>query len=213
MGVPWNKGKTYAQLYGANADVVKEKGAAKHRGKRHSAETKLIMSEKAKARYAAGQPRLVGVMNPFYGKAHSTDMKLHLAEQNARVQRDLAEADPKGYSEKKRRAGLASVEVNNIRRGRTDIEQMMYDLLTGLSIKFQEQVTIGWYTVDFLVAELVVIEPMGHYWHSRQRPRDLARRRWLEEQGYLVFEYYDTTMKKAGFKQKLEKHLHSAGLL
>lgn len=73
------------------------------------------------------------------------------------------------------------------RTSRTRSEQQCADLLTMMQLQYREQVPIGGFIVDFVLAgHSAVVEVYGGYWHNLPKhiSRDKRRRQFLRRAGY-----------------------------
>jgi very-short-patch-repair endonuclease len=91
------------------------------------------------------------------------------------------------------------------------IEQAVFNILTRLDVKFEAQVEIGKYNVDFLVDGIYIIECYGDFWHCNPNKygpeyfnrskkkcaqdiwdRDSERKFVFEQQGYKFLNLWET---------------------
>ncbi len=86
-------------------------------------------------------------------------------------------------------------------KGETSIERLIREeLALHPEIRFEQEVRIGPYRVDFLLPERhVVIECDGRYWHSFAQVflRDRRKNRFLAEKGYQVFRLSEAEIRKS----------------
>ena len=108
------------------------------------------------------------------------------------------------------------------------IEQKVFDLLKNLRVKFQTQVEIDKYNVDFLVNDKYIIECYGDFWHCNPQKysptyfnkgkrktakeiwdRDLERRKRFEELGYKFINLWECDIRDhvKKVKSKLRRYL------
>lgn len=108
------------------------------------------------------------------------------------------------------------------------IEQKVFDILKRLNVKFEAQIEIDKYNVDFLVNGKYIVECYGDFWHcnpQKYKPsyfnkgkkktaqeiwaRDLERKKRFEELGYSFMYLWETDIndhtKKV--KSKLKRYL------
>jgi G:T-mismatch repair DNA endonuclease (very short patch repair protein) len=170
-----------------------------------------------------------GEKNPFFGKKHDSETRARLV-QSAKY-RDRATYFPKKPSpenlsrarrnywsnipQSERASRLSSFieagQRHNKKSSKTEIENIMADLLSEQGVAYERNVQIGRYNVDFLVERTAIIECFGDYWHCNPQlyapdfyhrslhinaeekwHRDSKRRQLLEELGYVfhsVWEY------------------------
>lgn len=69
--------------------------------------------------------------------------------------------------------------------GETSIERIVRHRLLAMALPFRAQVPVGRWNVDFLIADTLVIEADGDYWHSKKGvpARDRRKDRFLRAQG------------------------------
>jgi very-short-patch-repair endonuclease len=82
----------------------------------------------------------------------------------------------------------------SLRREMTDPEmRLWYRLRAGRfdGWKFRRQVPLGDYVVDFLCENARLIVEIDGGQHADQQEDDLARTRWLEQQGYRVMRFWN----------------------
>lgn len=108
------------------------------------------------------------------------------------------------------------------------IEQTVFNILKKLKVKFEVQVSIDKYNVDFLVNDRYILECYGDFWHcnpQRYKPdyfnkgkkktakeiwaRDLERRYKFEQLGYKFINLWESeiTNNPRKVKTKLKKYL------
>lgn len=108
------------------------------------------------------------------------------------------------------------------------IELKVFELLKRMRVKFETQVEIDKYNVDFLINEKYIVECYGDYWHCnphKYKPnyfnkskkktakeiwdRDLERKRKFEELGYTFIYLWecDINDNPKKIKSKLKKYL------
>ena len=108
------------------------------------------------------------------------------------------------------------------------IEQKVFDLLKNLRVKFQTQVEIDKYNVDFLVNDKYIIECYGDFWHCNPQKyspnyfnkgkrktakeiweRDLERKKRFEELGYKFINLWECDIKEncKKIRSKLKRYL------
>jgi very-short-patch-repair endonuclease len=83
----------------------------------------------------------------------------------------------------------------------TTIEMAVQDVLAGLSVPYQDQVHLGYYHVDILVGDNLVIECDGDYWHSLPKVMAVDKRRdqWLLSQGYKIARLKEHDIRKDAY--------------
>lgn len=101
------------------------------------------------------------------------------------------------------------------------IEQKVYDILKRLNVKFEAQLEIDKYNVDFLVNDKYIIECYGDFWHCNPNKykssyfnkgkkktakdiwgRDLERKKKFEELGYKFIHLWETDINDSPKKIK-----------
>ena len=108
------------------------------------------------------------------------------------------------------------------------IEQQVFDILKKLRVKFQVQVEIDKYNVDFLVNDKYIIECYGDFWHCNPQKysptyfnkgkkktakeiweRDLERKKRFEELGYKFINLWECDIRDhtKKIKTKLKRYL------
>jgi len=108
------------------------------------------------------------------------------------------------------------------------IELTVFELLKRLRVRFETQVEIDKYSVDFLVNEKYIIECYGDFWHCNPQKyspsyfnkgkrktakeiweRDLERRKYFEGLGYKFINLWECDIKDnpKKIKTKLKKYL------
>jgi very-short-patch-repair endonuclease len=84
-------------------------------------------------------------------------------------------------------------------KGETSIEKMIREELERRSaIRYEQEVAIGRYRVDFLLPTLAaVIECDGSYWHNMPgvRKRDGVKDKYLSTLGYQVYRFSEAEIK------------------
>jgi len=146
-------------------------------GKKHTEETKKILSEGRKGKYN-------GKDNPFYGRKHSLKtkkriseiIKTHTGEKNGFYGKHHTEAAKKSMSEKCRRwnlehhdmmvsRGIKSVQQSLGRK--SSIEKIVESELLKRNMKFKYNCILdGKYQFDFLIGNSILLETHGDYWHG-----------------------------------------------
>jgi very-short-patch-repair endonuclease len=94
------------------------------------------------------------------------------------------------------------------KRRETRPERIVREMLTGLGLAFQAQAPLGFYTVDFLVGDLV-IQADGDYWHGnpaifavlsaiqvKRRRLDASCDGYLQERGYRVLRLWECDLNR-----------------
>ena len=108
------------------------------------------------------------------------------------------------------------------------IELTVFELLKRLRVRFETQVEIDKYNVDFLVKDKYIIECYGDFWHcnpQKYKPdyfnrgkkktakeiweRDLERRQKFKQMGYMFIHLWecDINDNPKKIKSKLKKYL------
>ena len=85
------------------------------------------------------------------------------------------------------------------------IEETLWMALKKEKIDFEYQKWIGSYRVDFFLPSnkmKLIVEVLGRDYHSswEQQRRDMARKRYLQGQGYMVLEYPGSDINRDVFK-------------
>ena len=99
--------------------------------------------------------------------------------------------------------GCVLIMINKIHFARmlrarsTDAERKLWRRLRGqqiLGVKFRRQAPIGPHIVDFASFSLRIIIELDGGQHATfpQHQHDVARDRWLEEQGFLILRFWNT---------------------
>jgi very-short-patch-repair endonuclease len=84
--------------------------------------------------------------------------------------------------------------AKTLRKRFTDTERLLWKHLRAKQIegyKFRRQEPIGSYIVDFVCQEKKIVIEVDGGQHSVERERDIARDRWLKEQGYKVLRFWN----------------------
>jgi len=106
---------------------------------------------------------------------------------------------------------IAAGQIHNKKSSKTRIETTIADLLNACSIGYQQNVQLGRYNVDFLVADRLIVECYGDYWHCNPRyvapdtynrslhmtaqerwAKDARRQAALEARGYQFLAFWET---------------------
>lgn len=108
----------------------------------------------------------------------------------------------------------------------TLIEKKVADILSSMQVSFKQEVTIGKYTVDFLVNDTYIIECYGDFWHCNPEKyssdyfnkgkrktakeiweRDLDRRKTFESMGYKFLSLWESEINKnsKNVRQKIKR--------
>ena len=108
------------------------------------------------------------------------------------------------------------------------IEQKVFDILKRLNVKFEAQIEIDKYNVDFLVNDKYIVECYGDFWHcnpQKYKPsylnkgkkktaqdiwaRDLERKKRFEELGYSFIYLWESDINDntKKIKTKLKRYL------
>jgi len=108
------------------------------------------------------------------------------------------------------------------------IEQQVYDILKRLDVKFEAQIEIDKYNVDFLVNGTYIIECYGDFWHcnpQKYKPsyfnkskkktaqeiweRDSERKKTFEQLGYKFIYLWESDIKDniKKVKSKIKRYL------
>lgn len=96
-------------------------------------------------------------------------------------------------------------------KGRTNLEQLLYDGLTAKSIKFEEQKAVSNICVpDFLIAQRVAVFADGAYWHSKPAAveRDARIGKKLTALGFVVLRFSDKEIEQ-NLPAVLERIIHA----
>lgn len=74
-------------------------------------------------------------------------------------------------------------------KGRSSLEQKIFNVLSINNIDFEEQKQFGRFWVDFFIAPNIIIECDGKYWHNKPEiiERDDRKNRYFSKRGYTVF--------------------------
>jgi len=86
--------------------------------------------------------------------------------------------------------------ARSLRRRSTDAERTLWRSLRARQLgglRFRRQHPIGDYIVDFVCLERALVIELDGGQHSEpmQKTRDVARDRWLEEEGFMVLRFWD----------------------
>lgn len=108
----------------------------------------------------------------------------------------------------------------------TLIEQKVADILSSMQVSFKQEVTIGKYTVDFLVNDTYIIECYGDFWHCNPEKyssdyfnkgkrktakeiweRDSERKKAFESMGYAFLSLWESEINKnsKSVRQKIKR--------
>lgn len=93
---------------------------------------------------------------------------------------------------------FCSVSCYRRYRGETSLETAVREALESNRIPFEQEVKIGRWSVDFLVANRFVLEADGDYWHRTEsvRNRDARRDLAITRRGYVVLRVSEREIKK-----------------
>jgi very-short-patch-repair endonuclease len=96
------------------------------------------------------------------------------------------------------RRRFCSVSCYRKHKGETSIETLVRRQFSASGIPFVQEHRIGRWSVDFLVADRIVVEVDGTYWHSLRgvRARDVKRDKMLTEMGFVVIRLDEQAVKK-----------------
>jgi very-short-patch-repair endonuclease len=93
--------------------------------------------------------------------------------------------------------GIDSCRNTASDKGRTDIENLVHDLLVLMNLPFEEQININNISVvDFKVGNLLIFAD-GDYWHNLpgRREKDFEQSKKLEDIGYSVLRFTGSLIK------------------
>jgi very-short-patch-repair endonuclease len=170
--------------------------------------------------------------NSFFGKKHSIEARTRMVKsaqsRDRRTYfpiRPTSEAISRGkrhywskipQSERARHltSFIEAGQRHNKKSSGTKIEDLVAKVLSDFGIAFKRNIQIGRYNVDFLVADKIIIECFGDYWHCNPRfytPdfyhkslhimadekwfKDAMRQESLEAQGYAFRSFWEYDIK------------------
>lgn len=164
-------GKLVGDLNPSRNPEVRAKISKALKGHTFSEETKNKISHTLEG-------KMVGILNPFYGKHHTAENK-----------------------EKSRARAINMITSGLLSKRRTGIELKIGKVLSEVNLKFNEQFPLeGITVVDFYLSEYkIVIYCDGDFWHKGEwaKRHDVIRKdNWqnkvLESRGYKVFRFSET---------------------
>jgi very-short-patch-repair endonuclease len=85
----------------------------------------------------------------------------------------------------------------------TAIERVIREILDEARVPYQSQVQIGRYTADFIVADQLVIEADGTYWHAKRPGQDARKTSYLYSRGYQVWRFDEAQILDPNFRESL----------
>lgn len=172
-----------------------------------------VLRERALDSYKQGRQKMTGSRNPMFGKP-GTMRGQKLPESAKATLSKKAKQRWLRASEQDKRRKLDQLRAGREKLGRdnpSSIEVTMAEWLEEVGVPFGAQVTVGFYTVDFLVKEHKVIECHGDYWHAhpqkyatadldgtqrRNVHRDRRKATFLQNRGYDLLVVWETDIKK-----------------
>lgn len=85
------------------------------------------------------------------------------------------------------------------KKGETDIEKILRDILESLKVPFESQQPVGNITIpDFIVAPNILLFADGEYWHNKPKAkkRDVKINLRLSKLNYVVLRFTGTELKE-----------------
>lgn len=170
----------------------------------------------------------VGKQNPFADKQHSGEAraKMHAAAQRRDKATYKAPGNPDNLARgrahywatisdeakfKHLASFIAAGQLYNKKSAKTQIETTVANMLQACGVAYRQNVQLGRYNVDFIVAERVIVECYGDYWHCNPRyfasdmyhrslhmtaqqrwDKDARRQALLEGRGYQFLVFWET---------------------
>lgn len=188
--------------------------------------------------------KMRGKNNPFFGKTHSLTTRNLISDLNKEYWNKLSDIEraersklasiaqskiakkigKRQYSAHRKKAGFAGFLSQKRFTQKTRPEKIVYEYLQSLEVDFKWSHIIGKYQYDFLLADNVLIEVQGDYWHSNpalyedKKPtkaqlanieKDTIKKSYAEDRGYKIIYLWETDINTGKFKEILNNEIGS----